>query len=73
MFNRKLFQKNNNYTVPEVKPIDFTMDEYVDDFDIDKIRLKCKKNKVLLTKMIDNKRVKKTLDELKEELEKLNL
>ena len=49
------------------------MEEYVDDFDIDKIRLKCKKNKILLTKMIDNKRVKKTLDELKEELEKLNL
>ena len=77
MFNKKLFEKNPNYFTPIEKsidePIDFTLDELVDDLDIDKIKLECKKKKILLTKNIDGKRVKKTIDELKEELDNLKL
>lgn len=76
MFNRKLFIKNPSYTIPlenNIEPIDITNENIIDDVDIDKIKFDCKKNKILLTKNIDGKRIKKSLEELKEELKNLNL
>jgi hypothetical protein len=82
MFNKTIFNKNQNYTKPinELEKTDIITFEdmsfykdFVYELDIEKIKYECKKNKVYLTKVIDGKRTKKSIDELKEELLKLKL